>query len=47
VKPWLWSDASDLEPVRLTRNLTITSANYSTQGYRLLEVCAVECMACT
>lgn len=27
------------EPVRLSRNLTIASANFTTQGYRLLEVC--------
>jgi hypothetical protein len=27
------------DPVRLSRNLTIASANFSTQGYRLLEVC--------
>jgi hypothetical protein len=29
---------NDGEPAKILRNLTITSANYSTQGYRLLEV---------
>jgi hypothetical protein len=28
----------DYEPVSLVRNLTITSSNYSTEGYKLLEV---------
>lgn len=27
------------DPVPLSRNLTITSANFTIQGYRLLEVC--------
>lgn len=39
LQPQLYSQN---EPIALTRNLTIVSANFSTHGYRLLEVrCAV------